>query len=74
MTDIDERLKCPLCEGHGTVTRSRMAALLGDGAWVEDQRASAAEPPLAVGSCRDFQKDVHGWNPELPMWRRSNKE
>ena len=23
---------------------------------------------------RDFQKDVHNWNPCVPMWRRSPKE
>jgi hypothetical protein len=23
---------------------------------------------------RNFEKEVHTWNPTLPMWRRSNKE
>jgi hypothetical protein len=23
---------------------------------------------------RDFFKDVHTWNPKLPIWRRSPKE
>lgn len=23
---------------------------------------------------RDFEKEVHTWNPAVPMWRRSNKE
>jgi len=23
---------------------------------------------------RDFQKDVHHWNPQVPMWTRSPKE
>jgi len=22
----------------------------------------------------NFEKEVHTWNPTLPMWRRSNKE
>jgi hypothetical protein len=23
---------------------------------------------------RNFEKEVHTWNPAVPMWRRSNKE
>jgi hypothetical protein len=23
---------------------------------------------------RNFEREVHTWNPTLPMWRRSNKE
>jgi hypothetical protein len=23
---------------------------------------------------RDFQKEAHSWNPQLPIWRRSPKE
>jgi len=23
---------------------------------------------------RNFEKEVHEWNPQLPMWRRSPKE
>jgi len=41
--------------------------------------ASTAEEPaelVAAGEQkpRDFQKEVHTWNPTLPMWRRSPKE
>jgi hypothetical protein len=28
----------------------------------------------ATQSGSDFQKDVHSWNPCVPMWRRSPKE
>jgi hypothetical protein len=28
----------------------------------------------ATQSGTDFQKDVHSWNPCVPMWRRSPKE
>jgi hypothetical protein len=28
----------------------------------------------ATQSGRDFQKDVHSWNPCVPMWKRSPKE
>ncbi|MGA2355496.1 MAG: hypothetical protein ABSG02_13455 [Terriglobales bacterium] len=27
-----------------------------------------------AGDARNFEKEVHTWNPTLPMWRRSNKE
>jgi hypothetical protein len=30
----------------------------------------AAGPPQD----RDFNRDVHRWNPNLPVWRRSPKE
>ena len=30
---------------------------------------------VSAGSrARNFQKDVHQWNPQLPIWRRSPKE
>jgi hypothetical protein len=28
----------------------------------------------ATQAGRDFQKDVHSWNPCVPMWKRSPKE
>jgi hypothetical protein len=28
----------------------------------------------ATQTGRDFQKEVHSWNPCVPMWRRSPKE
>jgi len=35
-----------------------------------DERSKAR----ATQAGRDFQKDVHSWNPCVPMWRRSLKE
>jgi hypothetical protein len=33
------------------------------------------EPVCAtVHKARNFRKEVHCWNPTLPMWRRSPKE
>ena len=76
MAENSETLKCPLCEGHGTVHRKEVPTRLANAAWIQDQLQQAAEPQLvAAGNLvRDFQKEVHTWNPELPMWRRSNKE
>jgi hypothetical protein len=45
--------------------------------YVTELLKSPVEELASVGatqSGRDFQKDVHGWNPCVPMWRRSPKE
>jgi hypothetical protein len=39
--------------------------------------ASPVDDLTTVGATqvgRDFQKEVHTWNPCVPMWRRSPKE
>jgi hypothetical protein len=82
MTDHRDRLKCPLCEGHGEVRRSQLIEFFSDPELknkVERYMSSAMLPePELVGATaspkRDFQKDVHTWNPQVPMWTRSPKE
>jgi hypothetical protein len=87
MADNHDLLKCPLCEGHGEISRAHLLELVEPQAIqrkIDSCLASACasdnkEPDL-VGSAagnperRNFQEDVHGWNPQLPMWRRSPKE
>jgi hypothetical protein len=88
MANNHDLLKCPLCEGHGEVRLLEVLQLLRDQT-LEDKvnrglSASQAkecepdpEPELATvaeAERRDFQQDVHNWNPQLPMWRRSPKE
>ena len=34
----------------------------------------ASETATGPKPVRNFEKEVHSWNPTLPMWRRSNKE
>ncbi|MFY9845000.1 MAG: hypothetical protein ACLP0H_11685 [Terriglobales bacterium] len=34
----------------------------------------ASETEIGPKPVRNFEKEVHSWNPTLPMWRRSNKE
>ena len=77
----DETLKCPLCHGQGQVTRSALIALLTDRSLPEQAEKYLAEllnqqNELAGVNAngRDFQKEVHSWNPQLPIWRRSPKE
>ena len=77
----DETLKCPLCHGHGEVTRSTLITLLTDRSLPEQAEKYLAELLNAQNELagvhapgRDFQKEVHSWNPQLPIWRRSPKE
>ncbi|MBZ5722673.1 MAG: hypothetical protein LAO03_20225 [Acidobacteriia bacterium] len=77
-----EMLTCPLCQGYAKVSRSDLIGLLSDRALREKIEKYLAEltgtqPELAgvgVKGSRDFEKDVHSWNPQLPMWNRSPKE
>jgi hypothetical protein len=81
-----EVLQCPLCHGHSQVSLSELREFTKSGAFqrtVEKLLAAAAstsevlQPASAtkdVPSHRDFQKEVHSWNPQLPIWRRSPKE
>ena len=87
MIDNHDLLKCPLCEGHGEVRRTRVLEFVQDGTLLNRLQDSAfaeaeATPDSTeleeVGASnrtqRDFQRDVHGWNPQLSIWRRSPKE
>ena len=84
MTDNQDLVKCPLCEGHGHVDRAVLTQRLNDGTLNSERddsklggvcKAEAALDTSTVGgAARDFQKEVHSWNPRLPMWRRSPKE
>ena len=79
----DDFLTCPLCQGHSRVSRSELIGLLTDRSLREKIESYLSEllhagEPAEVGAgqpqSRDFQKDVHGWNPQLAIWRRSPKE
>jgi hypothetical protein len=80
----DDVVKCPLCGGFTHIENPFLLQALHTPALREQietyiaellksplgDRSSVAGPPAA----RDFQKDVHSWNPSVPMWRRSPKE
>ena len=85
MTDHLDRLKCPVCDGDGEVWRyqliqfftdpelkAKIEAYIGGTLPAEQETAEVAATQDAKE--RNFQKDVHSWNPQLPMWRRSPKE
>lgn len=86
MTDSQDVVKCPVCEGHGELRRAELIERLSNGElkckidsalgeFVHSEEELAAATAVACGNeSRDFQQDVHSWNPQLPMWRRSPKE
>jgi hypothetical protein len=87
MADNHDLVKCPLCEGHGEVRVRKVLQLLRDQTLASkierglcEEATPEAEPTELVTVVapafvtRDFQRDVHSWNPQLPMWRRSPKE
>jgi hypothetical protein len=77
MTDQDDVVKCPFCGGHGELRRAEIVQRLKDPAVARTLQANPTETgnPGGDGSKpRDFFRDVHSWNPKLPIWRRSSKE
>jgi hypothetical protein len=79
MVEHTAKVKCPLCEGQGEVLRSEMVERLVNPELrkrLDARIAAILENEMArVGPrVRNFEKDVHTWNPTLPMWQRSQKE
>ncbi len=74
------KIKCPLCEGQGELVRSEFAERFTNQELRKRLEARIAEIledstiAFATPKARDFQKEVHTWNPTLPLWRRSPKE
>jgi len=80
----DPVVKCPLCGGFTHIEKPELRDALRNPRLreqVEQYIAQLLQSPVedvaAVGATqtsRDFQKDVHTWNPCVPMWKRSPKE
>jgi hypothetical protein len=74
------KVKCPMCEGRGELTRTEIAEKLTTPELRKRLDARIAEivenvEVVGVGrGARNFEKEVHEWNPQLPIWRRSPKE
>jgi hypothetical protein len=87
MADNHDLLTCPLCEGHGEIRLARLLELvenreimslidscLAKACDSSDSKPEQVETTVGSSTERNFQEDVHSWNPQLPMWRRSPKE
>jgi hypothetical protein len=80
----DDVVKCPLCGGFTHIENpALLEALHNPGLreqiekFITELLKSPVEELSSVAAAqagRDFQKDVHSWNPCVPMWRRSPKE
>ena len=79
MTD-NLKVNCPLCAGQGELTSTELASKLTTPELrkrLDVQIAEILETVELTGAgsrTRNFEKEVHEWNPQLPMWRRSPKE
>lgn len=77
----ETKVRCPLCEGQGELAPSILVETSANPElWkrleariAEIAEASGCVPPAASKDF-DFHKEVHTWNPTLPIWRRSPKE
>lgn len=80
----DDVVKCPLCSGFTHIENPALLQALHNSRfreqienYITDLLKSPLEELNSVASAqagRDFQKDVHSWNPSVPMWKRSPKE
>lgn len=80
----DDVVKCPLCGGFTHIEHAELLEALKNARlreqiqnYIAELLKSPVEELSTVGATqagRDFQKDVHTWNPCVPMWRRSPKE
>lgn len=85
----DDIVKCPLCNGFTHIEKPELREALKNPRlreqieqYIVELLKSPVEELANVGATqagrdfqkRDFQKDVHSWNPCVPMWRRSPKE
>ena len=82
MLEQATKVKCPVCEGQGEVLpaeiverflnpelRNRLDARIEEIAEI-----CTSEGGVARAKVLNFQREVHTWNPTLPIWRRSPKE
>jgi len=80
MTDQGAKVKCPLCEGQGTLTHAQLSDQMLQPELrkrLDTRMAKILEEAglATVGvPARNFEREVHQWNPALPIWRRSPKE
>jgi hypothetical protein len=76
-------LRCPLLQGLDAMHRAELMGLLNDSnvrEKLEQCLAEHANSKQAASACAptpqpgNFEKEVHSWNPQQPLWNRSPKE
>lgn len=81
----DDLVKCPLCGGFTHVGKPELLTALHDpkirqqvenyvAELLQTQAAELTGVAAERAHSQDFNKDVHKWNPNVPVWRRSPKE
>jgi len=77
--EMDDLVKCPLCNGLAHLHRSELQDLLRDNHLRErieealgELASLKSEAPRSKAG--QFANDVHHWSPNLQLWRRSSKE
>ncbi len=80
----DDVVKCPLCGGFTHIANKELLTALKQPRireqiekYISERLKSPVDESSTVGAKQpgsDFQKNVHSWNPYVPMWRRSPKE
>lgn len=80
----DDVVKCPLCGGFTHIADPALLQALQNPRlreqvekYVTELLKSPVEELSSVGTSHagsNFQKEVHSWNPCVPMWKRSPKE
>jgi len=77
--DDKDLLKCPLLQGLDAMHRAELLGMLNHSSLRQKLEACLtehlAQPDAACASDeRNFEKDVHSWNPQKLVFSRSPKE
>ena len=78
----EDLLKCPLLQGLDAMHRAELLGLLNDSnlrerlekCLAEHAPDATKEDAGAAAKPRDFDKEVHSWNPQRLIFSRSPKE
>jgi hypothetical protein len=78
----EDLLRCPLLQGLDPMHRAQLMGLLNDSSIREklekclEEHINAGQPAACAPTKQpgEFEKGVHSWNPQQPLWNRSPKE
>jgi len=76
--DDKDLLKCPLLQGLDAMHRAELLGLINDSGLRQKLEACLTQHVESKTPCasdeRNFEKDVHSWNPQKLVFSRSPKE